>query len=119
MIAITNFAATLDCLACGSYREGIRDLIKAQLGHDSKTPLWLRGDQTVEKAVEEFYDRARNATMHGRKDCRKGKPDSKPFHDWGPSRDRAEALARICLLACIDWTAQHPDCDDPASWRTT
>lgn len=118
VIAITNFAATLDCLACGSYQEGIRDLIKARLGHDSKASLWLRGGQTVDKAVEEIYDHARTATMHGRKD-RKGKLDSKPFHDWSPGRDRAEALTRICLLACIDWTAQHPDCDNPASWRTT
>lgn len=119
VIAITNFAATLDCLARGSGQAGIRNLIKARLGHDSKTPLWLRGGQTVENAVEEIYDHARNATMHGRKNHRKGTPDSKPFHDWSPGRDRAEALARICLCTCIDWTAQHPDCDDPASWRTT
>lgn len=119
VIAITCFAATLDCLACGRSQEGIRDLIKAQLGHGSQTPLWLKGGQTVEDTVQEIYDHARNATMHGRKGHRKGKPDSKPFHDWSPGRDRAEALARICLLACIDWTAQNPDCDDPASWRTT
>ena len=118
VIAVVNFAAALDCLASGDGQQGIRDLIKTQIGIDADKALWVRGNQTAEKAVEEIYEHARNATMHGRKDYKKGKPDSKPFHDWGPGRERAEALARYCLLACIDWAAQHPDSDDPKSWST-
>lgn len=118
VIAIVNFATTLDCLASGGGQESIKDLIKAHLGVDAAKPLWVRGDQTAEEAVKEIYDHARNATIHGRIDHPK-KPDSKPFHDWCPVRDRAEILARDCLRACIDWTAQHPDSDNPATWLTS
>ncbi|TWA67017.1 hypothetical protein FBZ85_1416 [Azospirillum brasilense] len=117
VIAVVNFAATLDCLAAGKGGKGIVKLIKAQIGIDADKELWVRGGQTAEQAVEEIYDHARNATMHGRKDDNnKQRPDSMPFHDWGPGRERAEALARHCLLACINWTAQHFGSDDPKSW---
>lgn len=117
VIATINFAAALDCLASGKEsRKDIKTLVKARLGVDADKALWVRGNQTAEQAVEEIYDHARNATMHGRRQDKNGRPASKPFHDWGPARERAEALARSCLLACIEWTAQHPDRDDPESW---
>lgn len=118
VIAVVKFAAALDCLALGGSRKGIANLVRARLGIESNKALWVRGNQTAEEAIEEIYDYARNATMHGRKGDGKGRPDSKPFNDWKPTRERAESLARYCLLSCIDWAATHPDIDEPESWRT-
>lgn len=116
VMAVTSFAAALDCLASGESRNGIKDLIKAQLGVDADSSPWTRGGQTAGEAIEEIYDHGRTAMIHGRKDQR-NKRDSNPFRDWAPVRRRAEALVRCCLLTCIEWTAQHPDIDDPARWR--
>ncbi|WP_146191553.1 hypothetical protein [Azospirillum humicireducens] len=118
MIAVIKFAAALDCLALGNYKKGIINLITARTGIKNDQSLWIRGNQTAEDAVEEIYDYARNATLHGRKDDKKGRPDSMPFNDWEPARERAEALARYCLLTCIDWTAQNPGIDEPDHWKT-
>jgi hypothetical protein len=116
VIAVVNFATALDCLASGENRQGITALIEAQLGVGADNALWVRGNQTTKEAVDKIYDHARNAMLHGRKG-KNGRPDSKPFHDWEPERERAETLARYCLLACINWTARHPSSDAPESWR--
>lgn len=119
VIAVCNFAAALDCLTVGGCKNDIKELVKAVTGLKDEQVLWVREGQAIGQAIDEIYDHARNATMHGRKNSRNNWPDSKPFNDWNPGRDRAEILARICLLACMEWAAQHPDCDDPKLWRTS
>jgi hypothetical protein len=115
VIAVANFASTLDCLTLGGCKGGVEKLVTALTGLTDEEVLWVRGSQTIGQAVDEIYDHARNALLHGRM-LEKNKPDSVPFRDWSPERDRAEALARHCLLACIDWAAEHPKDDDPESW---
>jgi hypothetical protein len=99
----------------GGCKGGVEKLVTALTGLTDEQVLWVRGSQTIGQAVDEIYDHARTALLHGRM-LKKNKPDSVPFRDWSPERDRAEALARHCLLACIDWAAEHPKDDDPASW---
>lgn len=113
--AAANFASALDCLTLGGCKDDIKKLVKALTGLNDEQILWVRGSQTIGQAVDEIYDHARNALLHGRMP-KKDKPGSEPFRDWSPGRNRAEALARHCLLACIDRAAEHPDDDDPASW---
>lgn len=115
VMAVISFAAALDCLALGKSHKGIKKLVAARVGVEADKALWARGSQTAGEAIEEIYDYARNATIHGRKGHGK-KPDSTPFRDWGPVRLRAGTLAHSCLLECIDWAAKHPQSDDPAGW---
>lgn len=115
-IAVANFASALDCLSMGDGREGIKQLIKYQLGLEKDQKIWKRKNQTVEQAVDEIYDHVRNGIIHGR--IHEGKkPDSKPFDDWEDVRDRAESLTRHALLRCINISAKGIDNDAPHSWQ--
>ena len=34
-------------------------------------------------------------------------------HDWSDSRSLSEELARVCLISCLQWAAEHRQANDP------
>lgn len=104
LMGIVKFTATLDALACGGGRRGIKQLITARCGLEETTPI-CPGGPTMAAAVDQIYGEGRSCTIHG--------TNKKLGHDWSGTKDLSEQFARSCLLACIDWAAENPDCDDP------
>lgn len=115
VFSIVHSASALDCLASGCGRDGIKKLINNRLNIAKNSTIWKSGTQTVDEAVDEIYDRARTAMLHGRRYDNK-KIESRPFHDWYLVRRRAENLTADCLLACIGLSAMNMDNDDPTAW---
>ncbi|CAM3580629.1 hypothetical protein [Thalassospira profundimaris] len=115
--AIVCFAACLDILACGSYQKGIHELIHARLGWNKNTTV-TRDDLTVKDIVEKIYSHGRNRFSHGPLDQKGEKVwDTELAEDWSDTRQIAEWLARRCLISCMDWMANHPNCDVPRKLR--
>ncbi|MBM7048363.1 hypothetical protein [Rhizobium lusitanum] len=103
LMAIVNFAATLDALASGRESGGILKLIKARLGVNPDDKFRSNG-QTMKQAVEEVYGKGRSRTVHG--------TNEQFGHDWTSTRQLAEVLARYCLLSCLTWAGSNAN-DDP------
>lgn len=99
VVAVVKFAASLDALACGKGEKAILKLIEARLKIDRDAPLFVDG-MTVAQAVSKIYSSGRSRTIHG------NNPDL--GLDWEDVRGRAEYLARLCLVMCIDW-ARHSE----------
>lgn len=116
--AVINFASALDCLSGGENKKEITKLINSCMDDDAITHFIDLEKLSIDEAVNEIYDHARNATIHGRQYSRSGKPDSKPFHDWELTRQRAEYFAVLCFRSCTEWTENHPGCDDIEAWRS-
>lgn len=94
MIATMKYAASLDSLACGEGEEGIKKLVKARLGIE---------DQSIYTRIKGIYE-IRSRSVHGN--------GEETTYDLSGSRRFAEALARFCLIVCIDMVAQYPDLQD-------
>lgn len=108
VMAVVNFAASLDALGGGRKAGGILAVISARLGLKSTDPI-RPGGPTAKETIDRIYSDGRSRTIHGTND--------KLGHDWSPERSVAEQFARMCLLACIDWAAQHKTSDDPAQLK--
>ncbi len=96
-MAIVKFCSSMDALACGKELTGIQDLIKAR--------LTVRDQSKLRRDLKEIYNASRSRTVHGTND--------KFGHDWSDRRSRAEQYARMSLIACLLWAADHPGVDDP------
>jgi hypothetical protein len=105
LMAIVKLTASLDALAKGGKSGGIKKMITARLGAKPSDKLWADGT-SMEQGVNEIYSDARSRTMHGTND--------KLGHDWTSTRARAEGIARLCLIVCMEWASRNPTLDDPA-----
>ena len=104
LMGIVKFSATLDALSCGGKSGGIKRLIAARLGIPEQAPI-RPGGPTLKAAIDQIYSDGRSRTIHG--------TNSKLGHDWSGTEGLSEQFARLCLLACFDWAAKNPLCDDP------
>jgi len=105
LMAIVKLTATLDALAKGDKSGGIKRMITARLGPNPSDKFWADGT-TMEEGVKEIYSDGRSRTMHGTND--------RIGHDWTSTRARAEGLARLCLIVCMEWASNNASFDDPA-----
>lgn len=106
MIATTKFMATLDALACGGKGRGIKTLIASRWRVAESSPIRADGP-SFSSVIEDLYSQGRSRLIHGSSD--------RIGHDWQDQRDLAESLARITLILCLHWAADHPNVDDPKS----
>lgn len=104
MIAITKFMSCLDALVCGQKAWDITQLVSVRIGVEPHTPIRKDGP-SFKTAIEDLYSQGRSRPLHGSSD-RLG-------HDWEDSRGLAETLARLGLILCFHWAAEHATCDDP------
>jgi hypothetical protein len=104
MIATTKFMAALDALACGGKGRGIKALITSRLGVAENKPI-RAGGPSFSAAIDELYSQGRSRLIHGSSD--------RIGHDWLDQKRLAESLARLTLILCLCWAADHPDGDDP------
>lgn len=104
MIATTKFMAALDALACGGKGRGIKILITSRLGVAEKQPVRADGP-SFSQVIDELYSQGRSRLIHGSSD--------RIGHDWQDQKGLAESLARITLIMCLQWAADHPNSDDP------
>lgn len=108
LMAVVNFSAAMDTLACGRKSSGIRQLINTRLGIADTKPVFA-GGPTLKAAIELIYSEGRSRAIHG--------VSKKIGHDWTSTRDLAEQLARLSLAMCVVWAAKHPNEDDPELLR--
>lgn len=105
-IATTKFMAALDALACGKGIKSITALVSSRLGVTADSPIRANGP-SFSSAIHDLYSQGRSRLIHGTSD--------RIGHDWQEQRALAESLARITLIMCLQWAADHPNVDDPAS----
>lgn len=103
LFAIAKFASSMDALASGKGAAGIRKLIKNLLGHKGDDALFTDG-YTADKFVKEVYERTRNGTYHGNVE--------KYDDSRSVLRDRAELIARNCLVWTLEWISKNPTATD-------
>ena len=96
-MAIVKFCSSMEALTGGRKNRGILELMKAHLR--------IQNEDKLRKDLEGLYRAGRSRTVHGTND-RLG-------HDWSDSRILAEQLARMCLISCLQWAAEHRQSDDP------
>jgi hypothetical protein len=104
LMAVVNFAAAMDALACGHKSNGILALINARLGIAVSAPVYANGP-TLRAAIETIYSEGRSRAIHG--------VSQKIGHDWTSTRNLAEQLARLSLSASLIWAASNSTSDDP------
>ncbi|MBK8628660.1 MAG: hypothetical protein IPN84_00160 [Sphingomonadales bacterium] len=104
MIATTKFMAALDALTCGGKGRGIKALIASRWGVAENDPIRANGP-SFSSVIDELYSQGRSRLIHGNSD--------RIGHDWQDQRGLAESLARITLILCLHWAADHPNLDDP------
>ena len=97
LMAIVKFWSAMEALSGGRNKEGVLNLVEAR--------LTVKDKQRLVKEINEIYRDGRSRTVHGTND--------KLGYDWSDLRNRAERLARQCLISCLDWTSKHPDAKDP------
>lgn len=95
-VAVMKFVSSMDALALGKKENGIRELVKVRLN--------FKEEEVVRKDIAKLY-RGRSTSVHG--------TNKEMKYDWSRMRVIGEYLARACLITCLEWAAQHPDCDDP------
>lgn len=105
VMAVVNFAASMDAIGRGKAAGGIRKVITARLGLKDGDPIRKDGPK-MKEAIDRIYSEGRSRTIHGTTD-RLG-------HDWSSMRALSEQFARLLLLSCIDWAAKHPALGEPA-----
>ncbi len=66
-MAIVNFSAALDALACGGKAGGIRRLVNARLKIQDNQPIRQDGP-TLKKSIDRIYSDGRSRTIHGTND---------------------------------------------------
>jgi hypothetical protein len=104
LIAIVKFAAAMDALACGKGESGILWLFEARLGLKGDARIFSDGT-TLKSAVSAIYGYGRSRTIHGN--------NERIGTDWSNNAARAEQLARLCLISCMEWAGKNRDKDDP------
>jgi HipA-like protein len=104
MIATTKFMAALDALACGGKAKGIKALITARFRVAESDPIRADGP-SFSKVIDDLYSQGRSRLIHGSSD--------RIGHDWHQEHGLAESLARLALIACLHWAADHENLDDP------
>lgn len=107
-MAIVKLAASLDALACGRKSGGILALINARLKMEGDKPV-LPDGLTLKKAIDRIYGDGRSRLIHGN--------NQELGNDWSDTKALAEQFGRLCLLLCLDWIANNPNCDDPDQLR--
>jgi hypothetical protein len=96
LMAIVDFAASLDALGKGTKAGGILKVLEARLGIKSTDPVNTQGP-TLQSIMDTIYSDGRSRTIHGTND--------KVGFDWGHTRATAEQLARWALVACLEYAA--------------
>ena len=96
-MAIVKFCSSMEALARGKKSRGILDLMKARLR--------VRDEDKLRKDLKRLYETGRSQTVHG--------TNYRLGHDWSDSRSLSEELARICLISCLHWAAEHQQENDP------
>ncbi|GAA4117799.1 hypothetical protein ACFFTN_09010 [Aminobacter aganoensis] len=107
-MAVVKLAASLDALACGRKSGGILTLINARLKMEDDKPIRPDGP-TLKKAIDRIYSDGRSRLIHGN--------NQELGNDWSDTKALAEQFGRLCLLLCLDWIANTPNCDDPDQLR--
>ncbi|MDH0616856.1 MULTISPECIES: hypothetical protein [unclassified Agrobacterium] len=107
-IAVAKMAASLDALACGKKSGGILALINARLKMEDNRPI-RSGGPTLKNTIERIYNQGRSRLIHGNNEELRS--------DWSDTKALAEQFGRLCLLLCLDWIANNPNCDDPNQLR--
>lgn len=103
LLAISQFASSLDTLTAGGRASGIKTLIHNRLGCEPDQ-AWFKDGSTPADLVKEIYETTRNQVVHG---------SIKDFdRDWSGTRARAEIVARHCLVASLSWLREHPETVD-------
>jgi len=97
MISVVKFAASLDALVGGKGEIEIIKILEARADVDRSEILFADGS-TLKNSVELIYKTGRSRIVHGTTDKFKC--------DWGLEKSKAEMIARICLLSCVDWAAK-------------
>jgi len=104
--AVVNFAASLDALGKGRKVGGILTMLEARLGIVRTDPINSNpGAPTFKAVVEDIYEDGRSRAIHG--------TNKKIGHDWERTRDLSETIARLALIACMEWTVANPTSNDP------
>lgn len=102
-IATVKFAASMDALAKGGKANGICKLMRKQFEINDNYEI-RPGGRSMRSAVKAIYNEGRSRMIHGNSE--------RLNRDWMEDRMDAEQLARHCLLACMEWAADNPDCGD-------
>ncbi|MDX8496312.1 hypothetical protein RFN29_32820 [Mesorhizobium sp. VK22B] len=110
LIAIVKFAATMDALACGKGENDILKLFEVRVGLKGDARVFPDGT-TLKSAVAVIYGYGRSRTIHGN--------NERVGTDWSNMSARAEQLARLCLIRCIEWADKNREVDSPRLMLTT
>ncbi len=105
LMSIVKFCACMDALGTARQEAGIRDLLEARLGIKPDDKITASGI-TMKKLVAQIYGEGRSQTVHG--------ANSRFDHDWSTMKRQAESLARLCLLASLQFAFQNPDVVSPS-----
>ena len=89
LMAIVNFAASMDALARGGRENEILRVLHARLGINTDATIYQDGP-TVKSVIEQIYRYGRSRTIHGTND--------KLGYDWSVTASHAQQFARLCLL---------------------
>ena len=92
LLSIIELVAALEALAKGQKKEGILKLIEARINL-SRDQEFVKS-KSLKNFIENVYSVARSGTLHGTND--------KILLDWSETRETTEALARECLVACME-----------------
>ena len=103
VMAIVEFAAALECLCCGTKEKGIVKVLSARLGIDAEDSFYE--DKNLRQTIKQIYKTGRSQTIHG--------TNSEIVHDWSPIRTLAECVARLGIVACMEWFQQNPSATNP------
>ena len=98
VMAIVEFAAAVECLCGGTKEKGIVKLLSARLGINAEDPFYE--DKNLRQTIKQIYKTGRSQTIHG--------TNSEIVHDWSPIRTLAECVARLGIVACMEWFQQNP-----------
>ncbi|WP_348829850.1 hypothetical protein [Xanthobacter sp. KR7-225] len=104
LLAVVDFAASLDALGGGKKARAILEVIEARLGAKGADSIYP-GGPTLKVVVDTIYSDGRSRAIHGTSD--------KIGHDWTRMRSHAEALARHSLFASLSWAGATPQARDP------
>ena len=103
VMAIVEFAAALECLCAGKKEKGIVTLLSTRLGIDAEDPF--HEDKNLRQTIKKIYGTGRSQTIHG--------TNSEIVHDWSPVRALTECVARLGIVACMEWFQQNPSATNP------
>lgn len=103
LMAIVKFVSALEALAQGQKAAKIKALLKARIGFEKGAKVYV--DKDMDEVVDWLYSKHRSRTLHGTN------PDI--LRDWSDARGLAEVLARMGLIACMEWFIQNPAESDP------